>query len=80
MRKVVIGVAVLVVVLVALWTATMNFVVRSYEIPSESMAPAVNPCILVNKVTYRFGSPQPGDVIVFKAPAAWPTPVVHAIH
>ena len=72
MRKVIIGVALLVVVLVALWTATLNFVVRSYEIPSESMAPTANPGehIVVNKLTYRFTSPQPGDVIVFEAPAA----------
>ena len=26
---------------------------------------------MVDKLTYRFGSPQPGDVIVFKGPPAW---------
>jgi signal peptidase I len=26
---------------------------------------------MVDKVTYRFGSPQPGDVIVFRGPPSW---------
>ena len=26
---------------------------------------------MVDKLTYRFGSPQPGDVVVFKGPPSW---------
>ena len=65
--------ALVVVLLVALYSVTLTFVVRSYVIPSEAMAPTLNvgDHIIVNKLTYRFSSPQPGDVIVFKAPPAW---------
>jgi signal peptidase I len=71
--KVAIWVAVLVVVLVLLWTVMLNFVVRTYRIPSEAMAPTLNAGdrIIANELTYRFHSPQPGDVIVLRAPLAW---------
>ncbi|MGB6516219.1 MAG: S26 family signal peptidase, partial [Mycobacterium sp.] len=49
-------------------------------IPSESMEPTLHGCagcvgdrIMVDKLSYRFGSPQPGDVIVFKGPPSWNT-------
>ncbi len=73
LRTIVVAGALVLVVLIGLWTATLTFVGRSYLIPSESMAPAFDTGdrILVNKLTYRFNSPQPGDDIVFKAPAAW---------
>ena len=73
MRKVIIWVAVAVVVLVALWSVLVNFVGQSYLIPSEAMAPTLNPGdhIVVDKLSYRFSSPQPGDVVVFKGPPAW---------
>jgi signal peptidase I len=73
LRKVVISVAIVVVLLVVLYSVMLNFVARSYLIPNESMAPTLNvgDHFIVNKLTYRFSSPQPGDVIVFKAPPAW---------
>jgi signal peptidase I len=56
----------------------LTFVARPYLIPSESMEPTLHGCtgctgdrIMVDKLTYRFGSPQPGDVIVFKGPPNW---------
>lgn len=55
-----------------------TFVARVYVIPSGSMEQTLNGCtgcvgdrILVDKITYDFGSPQPGDVVVFKGPAGW---------
>lgn len=73
LRTVVFWVVVGWVMLVALWSAMVNFVAQSYLIPSESMAPTLNAGehIVVNKLTYRSHSPQPGDVIVLKAPPAW---------
>jgi signal peptidase I len=70
--------AILVVIAVALYYVMLTFVARPYLIPSESMEPTLHGCtgcvgdrIMVDKLTYRFGSPQPGDVIVFKGPPTW---------
>jgi signal peptidase I len=75
---VVIAVGVMAVVSVLLGAVAWVLVVRSYVIPSEAMAPTLQSCdgcandrIVVEKLTYRFGSPQPGDVVVFKTPPAW---------
>jgi signal peptidase I len=74
LRQVVIVVAILVV----LYFVMVMFVARVYLIPSEAMEPTLRSCsgcvddrFIVDKLTYRFSSPQPGDVIVFKAPPAW---------
>jgi signal peptidase I len=73
-----------------------TFVGRQYVIPSESMEPTLHGCtgctndrIVIDKLSYRFGEPEPGDVVVFKAPTeswdgAWLSPrsdnaVVHKI-
>ena len=48
--------------------------VQAFYIPSESMEPGLvqNDRILVQKVSYWFGgSPQRGDVVVFKDPGDW---------
>jgi len=48
--------------------------VQAFYIPSESMEPGLvrNDRILVEKVSYWFGgSPQRGDVVVFKDPGGW---------
>ena len=70
--------AILVGIAVVLYYVMLTFVARPYLIPSESMEPTLHGCkgcvgdrIMVDKVTYRFGSPRPGDVIVFKGPPNW---------
>jgi signal peptidase I len=72
-RRVAIWLAVLVVLLAVVWTATLRYVVGAYRIPSENMAPTTDTGshVIVNKITYRFGSPQPGDVIIFTGPPSW---------
>ena len=46
------------------------FVVKPYQIPSESMEPTldVGQRVLVNRVSYRFSDPDVGDVVVFHPP------------
>ena len=70
--------AILITIAVVLYYVMLTFVARPYLIPSESMEPTLHGCagctgdrIMVDKITYRFGSPQPGDVIVFKGPPNW---------
>jgi signal peptidase I len=47
-----------------------TFVVQSYSIPSLSMSPTlqVGDRIIVDKLSYRFGSVHRGDIIVFARP------------
>jgi signal peptidase I len=56
------------VVLVALaWVLALGiktYIVQPFIIPSSSMEPT----LLVNKFIYRFGSPQPRDIVVFVSP------------
>jgi signal peptidase I len=70
--------AILAVIAVALYYVMLTFIARPYLIPSESMEPTLHGCtgcvgdrIMVDKVTYRFGAPKAGDVIVFKGPPSW---------
>ena len=46
------------------------YVAEPFAIPSESMAPTLRPGdhVLVEKLSYRFGSPRRGDLVVFRAP------------
>mgnify|MGYP002758221421 CR=1 FL=1 len=53
---------------------------RVYVVPSGSMEPTLHGCtgcnndrIVVEKVSYYFNDPQPGDVIVFEGPDSWNT-------
>ncbi|MFT4127621.1 MAG: signal peptidase I, partial [Gordonia sp. (in: high G+C Gram-positive bacteria)] len=55
-----------------------TFIGRQYVIPSESMESTLIGCtgcsndrIVVDKLSYRFGDPEPGDVVVFKVPESW---------
>jgi signal peptidase I len=51
--------------------------IQAFYIPSESMEPGLvqNDRILVQKVSYWFGgSPERGDVVVFKDPGGWLSP------
>jgi signal peptidase I len=59
-----------------------TFFVQAFFIPSGSMEQTLHGCpgctgdrVLVNKVPYWFGEPEPGDVVVFKGPDTW-TPEV----
>ena len=70
--------AVLVATALVIYYVMLTFVARPYLIPSESMEPTLHGCpgctgdrIMVDKVTYRFSEPRPGDVIVFKGPPNW---------
>lgn len=70
--------AILLTIAIVLYYVMLTFVARPYLIPSESMEPTLHGCagcvgdrIMVDKVTYRFTDPGPGDVVVFKGPPAW---------
>jgi signal peptidase I len=47
-----------------------TFLVQPFWIPSESMLPTiqVNDRVMVNKLAYKWGEPQRGDVVVFRDP------------
>jgi len=54
------------------------FVARLYEIPSSSMETTLHGCsgcdndrVLVDRLSYRFSGPAPGDVVVFSRPRSW---------
>lgn len=61
-------------VIVALGVAILikTFLIQAFWIPSGSMIPTleVNDRVLVNKLEYRFGEPERGDVVVFESPYA----------
>lgn len=55
-----------------------TFLGRVYLIPSSSMEPTLHGCegctgdrIVVEKVSYYFSDPEPGDVVVFEGTASW---------
>ncbi|RSZ62044.1 signal peptidase I [Corynebacterium hylobatis] len=55
-----------------------TFVGRVYMIPSQSMEPTLHGCegctgdrIFVDKISYNFSDPEPGDVVVFKGTDSW---------
>ena len=57
-----------------------TFIARVYVIPSQSMEQTLHGCpgctndrVLVDKITYRFRDPRPGDVVVFRGPDSWGT-------
>lgn len=69
---------ILILVALVLSFLLQTFVARVYLIPSESMEPTLHGCpgctgdrIVVEKIGYRFGDPQPGDVVVFRGPDSW---------
>lgn len=54
------------------------FVARVFVIPSQSMEDTLHGCpgctndrILVDKISYHFSDPEPGDVVVFSGPNSW---------
>ncbi len=52
--------------------AVVNFATGRFRVEGTSMEPSVHPgqYVLVDKVSYRLGRPQRGDVIVFNYPLA----------
>ncbi|MGY1812162.1 signal peptidase I [Blastococcus sp. SYSU D00820] len=55
-----------------------TFFVQAFFIPSGSMETTLHGCpgctgdrVLVNKVPYWFGEPEPGDIVVFEGPETW---------
>jgi signal peptidase I len=58
------------------------FLVKPFRIPSESMVPtlAVGQRVLVDRVSFRFSSPDRGDVVVFKPPKGADNDVCGANH
>jgi signal peptidase I len=69
---------ILIVVALVLTFLIQTFLAKVYVIPSGSMETTLHGCtgcvndrVLVDKVTYRFGDPQPGDVVVFRGPDSW---------
>ncbi len=53
-----------------------TFVAQPFSIPSASMEPTlkVGDRVIVDKLAYRFGSPQRGDVVVFDGRGSFLTP------
>ena len=63
---------ILILGLIAILTAVLltNYVVQAFFIPSESMEDTLvkDDRVLVNKLTYKFRDPRPGDIVVFTSP------------
>lgn len=62
---------ILIIAICAVFLVIRPFVAQAFYIPSLSMAPTlqVNDRLIVNKLVYRFGTPQRNDIVVFRAPA-----------
>jgi len=68
----------LIVVALVLTFLIQTFLAKVYVIPSGSMETTLHGCtgcnndrVLVDKLTYRFTDPAPGDVVVFRGPDSW---------
>jgi signal peptidase I len=69
---------VLLLVAFVLALVVKTFFVQAFFIPSGSMEETLHGCtgctgdrVLVNKIPYWFGEPEPGDIVVFKGPDTW---------
>lgn len=69
---------VIIVVTMFIMVLLQTFLGRVYLIPSASMEPALHGCegctgdrIAVEKVSYYFSDPKPGDVVVFEGTDSW---------
>jgi signal peptidase I len=62
---------VIVALALGLALAIQAWIVKPYQIPSESMEPTldVGQRVLVNRFIYDFKDPKPGDIVVFHPPA-----------
>ncbi|MGY1672771.1 signal peptidase I [Geodermatophilus sp. SYSU D00710] len=69
---------ILLVVAFVLALLVKTFLAQAFFIPSGSMEQTLHGCpgctgdrVLVNKVPYWFGDPEPGDIVVFEGPDTW---------
>jgi len=69
---------ILIVVALVLTFLIQTFLAKVYVIPSGSMETTLHGCtgcnndrVLVDKISYRFTDPAPGDVVVFRGPDSW---------
>jgi len=69
---------VLLLVAFVLALVVKTFFVQAFFIPSGSMEQTLHGCtgctgdrVLVNKVPYWFGEPEPGEIVVFRGPDTW---------
>lgn len=69
---------VLLIIAFGLAVLIKSFLFQAFFIPSGSMEPTLHGCtgcagdrVLVNKIVYYFGDPQPGDIVVFVGPDTW---------
>ncbi|HEX5714121.1 MAG TPA: signal peptidase I [Solirubrobacterales bacterium] len=62
---------VIVALALALALAIQAWLIKPYQIPSESMEPTldVGQRVLVNRFVYHLNDPEPGDIVVFHPPA-----------
>ena len=70
-RRFIVESAITLVTTAALAFGVQAAVAKPYLIPSESMLPTleVGERVVVDRVRYRFASPEPGDIVVFRPPA-----------
>ena len=75
-REIVITLVIVLVVFFAFHTA-----LQSFRVDGSSMETSFHhgQYLLVNKLVYRFGSPDRGDVIIFKRPGGGSTPYVKRV-
>jgi signal peptidase I len=65
---------ILAAVAIAIALLVQAFLVKPYRIPSESMQNTllIGDRVLVDRMSWRFGEPQRGDIVVFQPPFAGP--------
>lgn len=59
-----------IVVALSVFVVIYLFIMQPHEVKGSSMEPSFqnNEYIITDKISYRFGHPQRGDVVIFKAP------------
>jgi signal peptidase I len=69
-RGALVELVVIVALAIGLALLIQAFLVKPYQIPSGSMEPTldVGQRVLVDRVSYRFGDPEIGDIVVFHPP------------
>ena len=65
----------IVAIALALALGIQAFLVKPFRIPSESMVPTlqIGQRVLVDRVSFKFGEPDRGDIVVFKPPVGQPS-------